>query len=932
MAFLMLWYLAISLVGWLTFPLAFRLLPGLADRGYAASRALGWLLWGYTFWLLASLQILRNDVGSLVFALGVLAALSLWSWRKLKPGEIRAWWYAQRWQVLIVEILFLVAFVSCGIVRAANPEAVGTEKPMDLAFINAILASPTFPPHDPWLSGYAISYYYFGHVLVAMLAKLTGAPGGVAFNLGVALVFALSATGAYGMVYNLLAARNSRKALNLSAGETGGNNHAFAALLGPLFILVVSNLEGFLHMLHQRGLFWQHNAAGEWASRFWIWLDIKDLNLPPAEPLSWAPTRFWWWWRASRVLQDYDLARNPKEIIDEFPAFSYLLADLHPHVLAMPFAFLAMALALNAFLGGNSGLINRLQARLNVRTFAWAATLAIPAGLGVALAGLIELRLFLAAVGILLLTLAVSALARIRHTLGKYGLGVLLRGDLGELTIGSPLAMHKTSFLLAAVVLGGMAFLNTWDFPIYVALFAAAHVLGRAIATHKKLAGAGKEFIWLGLTMGVSGGLLYLPFYLGFASQVGGILPNLIYPTRGAHLWVMFAPLLLPILAYLVYLLRSGTGPKGAWRTGFLLVTGLILALWGFTLLLGVVIVIIPQVGEFYQATLASSGTTELFKAALLRRVTSPGGWITLTILLLLALLPLLRLERFFKTLRGGGEESKAEAELASATEAPPSLPLSPVDYYTLLLVLFGTLLALGVEFVYLRDQFGWRMNTIFKFYFQIWLLWGVAAAFASAVLLANLRRGWALAFGVGLVILLAASLVYPAFGLWSKAGGFQSMEWTLDSTAYFKQQSPDEWAAVQWLRSAPQGVVAEAVPIGGGSNTEFARMATLSGQPGLLGWIGHESQWRGGYDAMGSRQSDLERLYCSRDWNETRDILNRYHIRYVVVSGLERSNYPAGQGSCTAGLVESKFSGFLQPVFQQGQATIYEYLGADQD
>ena len=83
-----------------------------------------------------------------------------------------------------VEALFLLAFAAWAFVRAANPEAVGTEKPMELAFINAILRSPAFPPHDPWLSGYAISYYYFGYVLVAMLAKTGGTSGGVAFNLG----------------------------------------------------------------------------------------------------------------------------------------------------------------------------------------------------------------------------------------------------------------------------------------------------------------------------------------------------------------------------------------------------------------------------------------------------------------------------------------------------------------------------------------------------------------------------------------------------------------------------------------------------------------------------------------------------------------------------------------------------------------------------
>ena len=88
---------------------------------------------------------------------------------------------------------------------------------------------------------------------------------------------------------------------------------------------------------------------------FWTWLDIKDLNQAPAQPLAWIPDRFWWWWRASRVVSDYDLTGAAREVIDEFPFFSFLHADLHPHVLAIPFILLTVAVALNLFLGGWRG-------------------------------------------------------------------------------------------------------------------------------------------------------------------------------------------------------------------------------------------------------------------------------------------------------------------------------------------------------------------------------------------------------------------------------------------------------------------------------------------------------------------------------------------------------------------------------------------------
>ena len=204
---------------------------------------------------------------------------------------------------------------------------------MELAFINAILRSETFPPNDPWLSGYAISYYYFGYIMMAMIAKLAGTLGSVAFNLGVSLIFSLSAVGSFGVLYNLLAL--SRK---------DWKSQLFPALLGPFFTLIISNWEGFLHFLHSRGLFW--NGSGAQSSPFWSWLDIQDLVNPPTGDSF----GHWWWWRASRVIQDYDFSGFGKEVISEFPFFSFLLADLHPHVLSLPFVFLVVVFALELFL------------------------------------------------------------------------------------------------------------------------------------------------------------------------------------------------------------------------------------------------------------------------------------------------------------------------------------------------------------------------------------------------------------------------------------------------------------------------------------------------------------------------------------------------------------------------------------------------------
>ncbi len=178
----LLWYLAILIVGWLAFPIGYRLLPGLSDRGYGLARVLGLLVWGFFFWLLASLHILNNNTGGVLVALALMAAGSLWMGRG-KWLEMRDFLRRQRGMVLTVEGVFLIAFAAMAALRAANPDITGTEKPMELMFINSILRSPNFPPMDGWLSGYAISYYYFGYVLVSMLIRVTGVYSGVAFNL-----------------------------------------------------------------------------------------------------------------------------------------------------------------------------------------------------------------------------------------------------------------------------------------------------------------------------------------------------------------------------------------------------------------------------------------------------------------------------------------------------------------------------------------------------------------------------------------------------------------------------------------------------------------------------------------------------------------------------------------------------------------------------
>ena len=373
------WWLVVQLFGLAVLPLAWRLFARLPGRGYPLAKALGLLLVAYVLWLGAALQVLPNSLGGAVVALLVVGGASWWLGREgIRRGAdgvrpLVAWLRANRWLVLTTELLFLIVLAAWAAFRAFNPDIAGTEKPMEFAFVNGILRSPLFPPQDPWLSGYGISYYYFGYVMLAALINLTGVDPAIAFNLGVALWYALVMIGAFGVVYDLVRLAGSSTGAGsreMGAGsweleaETDATriteyairdtHHARRAtdsqargirygLLGALFVGFLGNLEGLVELAYHKSL-----VPLQWLQ----WLDIKQLtDNPPSGNLTGG---FWWWWHTSRVIHDKDLLGNSIEVIDEFPFFSFLLGDMHPHVLALPFAILAVALALNLLLGARS--------------------------------------------------------------------------------------------------------------------------------------------------------------------------------------------------------------------------------------------------------------------------------------------------------------------------------------------------------------------------------------------------------------------------------------------------------------------------------------------------------------------------------------------------------------------------------------------------
>lgn len=320
------WYAALALLGAASlYPAAllFRALPG---SGVLYARALGLALLCCLAWLPGALGIGYGEEAAWA-ALAALSALSAYlAWQRPDLGRA----LRERRRLLATgEILFLALYATLALVRSRAPDAVATEKPMDLRLLSAIDGAGSFPPPDPWFSGEPVSYYYLGHVGVDALAAIASVSVGASFTLGVVTAGAVAGLAAWGLAYDLAAHRAG------SAPEAGGRISRLAPTAGAAVaaasLLWLAPLAGALEVA----------GANGWGRGLISALGVEGLPGPQGASAL-VPERFWWWWDATRLLPG---------VIAEFPAFSLLLGDLHAHLLALPLGVAALALAACDFLG-----------------------------------------------------------------------------------------------------------------------------------------------------------------------------------------------------------------------------------------------------------------------------------------------------------------------------------------------------------------------------------------------------------------------------------------------------------------------------------------------------------------------------------------------------------------------------------------------------
>ncbi len=319
--FIFWWWLVLFALGITFFPFTASLFGRFIDRGYPFAKVVGILLLTYGFFAGAHAKFLT---------LTSLNLLLLWVFLTVVFLGVSRYFFAQtfsslvefvrkRWKLLVFEeLLFVCCLTFWSIVRGFAPEIRGLEKFMDFGFINAILAGKTLPPLDMWLTkapdfkGYFINYYYFGHLYSAVLTRLSNIDSSITYNLLVATLFAFTFVGGFSLGANL-------RFLLLRVTQTA--NDVKGSVFAGIITAFLLSLAGNLHAIY---LFTKGYP--------------NDNPVPFWEILSGFNPNSYWYPNATRFIHN---------TIHEFPIYSFVVSDLHGHVLDIPFVLLALALLLH---------------------------------------------------------------------------------------------------------------------------------------------------------------------------------------------------------------------------------------------------------------------------------------------------------------------------------------------------------------------------------------------------------------------------------------------------------------------------------------------------------------------------------------------------------------------------------------------------------
>jgi YYY domain-containing protein len=854
------WWLLMALLGALALPLCFSVFKNFPDGGYALSRALGLFLFSWLAYNLAWLKLMPFYQGALWILLALLlAAWGLWASRR--KAELRAWFIAHKREVVWSEAIFAGAFLFFVAIRAFNPNIhdiagqgyFGGGEPLGMTYLSAVTRCATFPVYDPWLALKDSSYYYFGYVIAGTLTKLSGFPPAITYNLSLALFFSLALLSAYGVARALV----KRPAF------------ALAAALAVAFFGAMSSAYVLMAKLGQPG-------QNPFSALF-------------SHEMIWDPTRF------PQLVQGH---------IFEFPFFSYLYGDLHPHNMVIAFGLVLAGLLLVPFKSRLAGwkafgesraafalwgvlLALLLDAQYAINTWNWPVFLALSAGaLAVgswagkkagwrdALSGtLVGLGAFIAA------ALAGRLLMQgFRHYFIQDSSSRIGTVQPGEWQMNAYIPLAYFGFGLAGLAALASLRLSAWWKGVDKALGAAKALKRGAFDGGLKL--LDKAFARMPLRAGA--------LLLGLAVLLGLLVFSLPGLSQGS---VLSLSLGLGLACLGFFCLRGFEDGEEAF-------------LW--------------MLGAF--SMLMVAGSEMKFVADRMNTIFKfwINGWV------------------FMGLAFGAGFakwfEASPEAPLKKArpkkraASAPAWLPLALSSALVFALPLLSAWLDLG------GSMRGWRNAPSYFALAGILLLPGLWNAFSpwrprlagKAVFMGLLALG--LLYPLGAVVGRLREAAQPGN---PRLDGMAFMRERVERgpSADIKDYDKHDAELIDWLNKNADvtEVVLEAPGVE--MYKGYSRFAIYTGLPTVLGWdyqVGQQLGSRAGAQ-LTLRAADALRIYSTHDVEEAKGLLRKYHVRWIVVGAIERKVF---LGRAEGGDF-AKFGGFCKEVLKNEGAALYRFEDA---
>jgi len=827
------WFLLVLIAGLASWPLVSLALARLPDSGYFAARLFGLLLLVYPAWMLGSLRWAPFGRETLLAGLAVLAALGItvgWFRRRRLLETIRSAWPG----LLAGELVFLAAFLFLLVIRMANPDlwhnVFGGEKPMDFAQLNAMLRTDYFPPYDPWWSGGYINYYYFGQLFTAGPALVLGIPPAVAYNLGLPAMFAVTAAAIFSFGFNIWRGVGRKRIAAVGVG-----------LLAVFLTLFLGNLDSLVQLFQITARRAPGAATG-----------LSVLSQVPGTLLSGTFSADFDFWRSTRIIE---------QTVNEFPYFTFLYGDLHPHLLDLGWTIVTLI-----------GVVALVLARPVPGLFAAGATFQS------------------------------RALA-------------FVRGD------------HLPPLVMIAITLGVHRVTNPWDFPTYLLLAVLALV-------YSLWRGHGR-FSWsllvipvlaAGLLMAISLAL-FAPFHANFGVFFSGVVRT--PDTTPLSLYLLFFGVFFLILLSFAALSFAPRRVRGWHSTGFKVglaspvrlvrYVSLAAALGRWRRLPGIWVLVFPAAALLVLLLGAATGQSWSTPAAQTGLIVvglgipifwmigagriPPVSWLILIPGILIFILLIADFSwstRLFQPLA-----------VLLAIAAALKNRQDPIRFIPMALLAGALLLTTLPEWYALEGDIG-RLNTVFKSYYQAWVMLALASALVLPQLIpAILRRfgGWLSVGGSFLLAAIAISVfgaaLYPIGATAVKIDlRIAHTEPTLDGTAYMVEGVINDRGrdieliydkqAIDWILANVEGrptILEATVDI----YHWGSRISINTGLPTVLGWDWHEKQQRWPYrHEVDARRRDVELAYSMTNETELLEMLDRYGVDLIYVGELERAYFPA--------------------------------------